>query len=98
MDKMVKASLDWINEIAYPDAGFIHPNDENKVKCASRALFSLGVTIDILEIKDYCIELGFPRESIQRLADWYSRPKGLRLKNGITFTNEELIDCWRQMV
>ena len=43
MDKMLKASLDWINVIAFPKSGFVHPNDENKVKCAARALDKMGI-------------------------------------------------------
>lgn len=63
MDKMLKASLDWINSIAFPNAGFSHPNDENKVKCAARALDKMGVMINNQEVIDYCHTLGMPQES-----------------------------------
>lgn len=96
MDKMVRASLDWINEIAFPDAEFIHPNDENKVKCASRALQKMGVTFDKAEVNIYCNKLGMPRESIEKILDWYSRPKRLRLKNGIKFSPAELKKIWER--
>ena len=94
MDKMLKAALDWINAIAYPNAGFVHPNDENKVKCASRALDSMNVTVDKNEVKDYCMKLGMPQESIDKIVDWFSRPKGINLKNGMSFSNKSLIKIW----
>ena len=98
MDKMLKASLDWLNAIAYPDAGFDHPNDENKVKCASRALDKMGIVIDEQEVIAYCNELRMPKESIDKIIDWYSRPKGLRLKYGMTFSVKDLKDIWSRKI
>lgn len=40
---MLKASLDWINAIAFPNVDFDHPNDESKVKCTARGLDEMGV-------------------------------------------------------
>lgn len=97
MDKMLKASLDWINAIAYPNTGFVHSNDENKVKCASKALNKLCIEINKAEIYDYCIELGMPHESIEKILDWFSRPKGLRLKYGMTFSTSDLKKIWKEM-
>lgn len=98
MDRMLKASLDWINEIAYPEAGFGHPNDENKVKCAARALNKMGVAINEQEVIDYCYELGMPQDSIDKIVDWYSRPKNLRLKYGMTFSTKDLKAIWTRML
>ena len=94
MDKMLKASLDWINEIAFPNAGFDHPNDENKVKCAARALDKMGISINKQEMIDYCNELGMPQESIDKIVDWSSRPKNLRLKYGMSFSTKDLKEIW----
>lgn len=97
MDKMLKASLDWINEIAFPNAGFDHPNDENKVKCASRALNKMGIEINKAEVYDYCEQLGMPQDSIEKIVDWYGRPNGLRLKYGMTFSASDLKSIWIKM-
>lgn len=94
MDKMLKASLDWINSIAFPNTGFGHPNDENKVKCAARALEKMGVAIDSQEVINYCNELEMPQESIDKIVDWYSRPKNLRLKSGMSFSAKDLKEIW----
>jgi hypothetical protein len=94
MDKMLKASLDWINRIANPHAGFIHPNDENKVKCASRALNEMGVLINVPDIISYCYQLGMPQKSIDKIVDWYSRPGSLKLKSGIVFESQNLKKIW----
>lgn len=98
MDKMLKASLDWINEIAYPQSEFDHPNDENKVKCASRALGKMGIEINKEEIEAYCHELGMPSASITKIVDWYSRPKGLRLKEGLQFKYSDLKRMWKERI
>lgn len=55
---MLKASLEWINRHVYTHFELNHPNDENKVKCALRALDKIGVTINTEEIADYCRLLG----------------------------------------
>lgn len=94
MDKMLKASLDWINANAFPDAGFVHPNDENKVKCAALALKDLGVAIDKQEVISYCNELGMPQDSIDKIVDWYGRSNGLRLKYGMRFSTKDLKEIW----
>lgn len=97
MNRMLKASLDWINDIAYPDAGFLHPNDVNKVKCASRALYKMGVEVNKEEVIEYCKQLKMPKEAIDKIVDWYSRPKRLRLTNGITFKYSDLKKVWKEM-
>ena len=94
MDKLLKASLNWINAIAFPNAGFDHPNDENKVKCAARALDKMEVQINNQEVIDYCHVLGMPQESIDKIVDWYGRPKHLRLKDAMTFSTEDQKEIW----
>ena len=94
MDKYVKASLDWLNEIAYPQSEFNHPNDENKVKCASRALNKLGIPVNLDEIREYCLSLNWPQDSIDRLVDWYSRPTRLRLSTGLKWEVKDLKEIW----
>lgn len=98
MNNMIKASLDWINSIAYPQEGFDNFNDENKVKCASRALFEMGIDIneqEKQEIIEYCQRLRMPTASIKKLIDWYTRPKNLRLKNGIKLSTKDLKEIWK---
>ena len=95
MNNIVKASLDWINAVAYPQEGFDDFDDENKVKCAARALSEMGIEINEKEVIDYCRRLGMPKVSIDKIADWYSRPKNLRLKNGKKFSTKDLLESWR---
>ena len=98
MNTIVKASLDWINAEANPQDEFSHPYDENRVKCASRALYQMEIDIDkqeIQEIVDYCQQLKMPKASIRKIADWYSRPKSLRLKYGIELSAEDLMEKWK---
>ncbi len=94
---MLKASLDWINRTAFPNAGFDHPNDENKVKCAARALDKMGVAVNNQEVTDYCHSLGMPQESIEKIVDWYGRPKNLRLKDAMKFSPKDLKEIWSRM-
>lgn len=94
MEKMLKASLDWINAIAFPNAGFVNSNDENKVKCAARALNKMGIVINNQEVVDYCRKLGMPQKSIDKIVDWYSRPKNLRLKAAMKFSFKDLMEIW----
>lgn len=98
MNDFVKASLDWINSAAYPQSEFDHPNDENKVKCASRALSEMGIDIneqEKQEIIEYCQRLRMPSASIKKIVDWYTRPKNIRLKNGIKFSTKDLKEIWK---
>lgn len=96
MDNILKASLDWINAIAFPNSGFVHPNDENKVKCAACALDEMGVVINNQEVIDYCRTLGMPQESVEKIVDWYGRPNSLRLKYGMIFSTKDLREIWSQ--
>ena len=98
MEKLLKASLDWLGEIAYPQAEFHHPNDENAVKCASRALNKFGVPININEVKAYCSDLGWPQKAIEKVVDWYSRPKRLRLKSGWEWETRDLKEIWERLL
>lgn len=98
MDNILKAAIDWINEIAYPGEGFVHSNDENKVKCASRALNKIGVHVSEDEVIRYCEELEMPKESIEKIVKWFSSPNSLRLKSGMVFTVSELQSIWKDMI
>ena len=98
MNRIVKASLDWINSEANPQDEFSHSYDENRVKCASRTLFQREIIIneqDLQEIVDYCQKLGMPKAAIKKIANWYSRPKNLRLKYGIELSAEDLMEKWK---
>lgn len=98
MNDFVKASLNWINANANPQDEFSHSYDENRVKCASRTLSHMKIDIneqEIQEIVDYCQQLRMPKASIKKIADWYKRPKSLRLKYGIEFSAEDLIEQWK---
>ncbi len=95
MDTIVKASLDWINSAAYPHEEFVDFDDENKVKCAARALSEMEIEIDKKEVADYCRKLGMPKTSINKIVDWYSRPNSLRLKYGKRFSTEDLMEVWK---
>ena len=95
MDSTVIASLNWINSQANPQDEFSHPYDENRVKCASRALSKLDIEINEKEVVDYCQKLGMPSASIRKIADWYARPNNLRLKYGIELSTEDLLEIWK---
>lgn len=97
MEKLVKASIDWLNDIAFPMSGFDHPLDENKVKCASRALNKLCVSVDPDEVRRYCISLKWPEDSIDKIVDWYSRPTELRLKPGLNWKTDDLKEIWERL-
>ena len=98
MNSILKASLNWINAAAYPQEGFDNSNDENRVKCASRALSEMKIEINETEVVDYCKQLKMPLTSIKKIVDWYTRPKNLRLKNGIVFSTKDLEDIWKDFM
>ena len=99
MNSLVKASLNWINSAAYPQEEFDNSNDENKVKCAARALSEMEIEIDEKEVTDYCRKLGMPTASIKKIVDWYTRPKNIRLKNGgIKISTKDLKESWENFM
>jgi len=95
MDSTVIASLNWINSEANPQDEFSHSYDENRVKCASRTLSKMGIEINEKEVVDYCKKLGMPNASIKKIVDWYTSPNNLRLKYGIEFSAEDLMEKWK---
>lgn len=46
------------------------------------------------EVIDYCRTLGMPQEAIDKIVDWYGRPKSLRLKDAMKFSAKDLKDIW----
>lgn len=46
------------------------------------------------EVIDYCRTLGMPQEVIDKIVDWYGRPKSLRLKDAMKFSTKDLKDIW----
>jgi hypothetical protein len=57
LDPWVKRAIDWLNNSSYPNEGFDHPLDKDRLKAAANELKELKAKIEREAIIAYCLSI-----------------------------------------
>lgn len=76
LDEKVKNAIEWLKSTSFPNEGFNHPNDKDRLKQMSNALSFYKIQIDKEAIIHYCINNGILYKSAYMIADYFSRAQG----------------------
>lgn len=77
-EKLIKAAMIWINNMANPNEGMTHPLDEDKLKSIANAMASLNVIINPDVIYEEGRSLRICDESIQLIIDTFKKARQRR--------------------
>lgn len=71
VDNRVKGAVKWLFTTSYPNQGYHHPFDNNRLKQMSNALAYFNVPLDFDSVHHYCINNGMLDSSARMTADYF---------------------------
>lgn len=71
---LIKA-IDWLNDTSYPNQGFSHPLDNNRLKSVANALNEMKISIEEESIIAYCHEIGILYNSAYKIIEYFQKAK-----------------------
>lgn len=69
IDEKVQNGIGWLKATSYPNEGFHHPLDSNRLKCMANAIASCGYIVDYNSVLYYCINHGINHDGGRKIAD-----------------------------
>lgn len=96
IDPWVKGAIGWLKATSFPNSGFHHPLDENRLKVAANALKSLKAKIERESIIAYCLSLSIKMESAMKIVDYFNRAqtRAFPLRSSNEYTLDFLKSQW----
>lgn len=79
ISKVAIKAFDWLTQTSFPETGFAHPLDENRVKEAVKALYSFGEVFDE-DMSKHLIELKWPPKAIEKVKKKFDDAKEGKIK------------------
>lgn len=73
VDDRLANAIDWLYDTSYPNEGYHHPNDENRLKNIAVKLKKMRVPVGYDLIVYYCLNHGFIPSAARKTADYIMR-------------------------
>lgn len=73
IDDRLKGAINWLYVTSYPNQGFVHPCDEDRLKQMANALAHYSVDFDGDALIHYCIHNGIVESSAIKIAEYFRR-------------------------
>jgi len=71
LDERVINGIEWLWATSFPNEGFIHPLDHNRLKCMANALAAKDVSLDFYAVLHYCITHKINHEGGRKIAEHF---------------------------
>lgn len=94
IDKWVKGAIDWLKITSYPNSGFHHPNDSDRLKVASNALAQLKAQINREAIIAYCLNTSLTMDAAEKICDHFSKAQIRKFKASKDYSLSFLKERW----
>ena len=78
--KKIINAIEWLGATSYPNEGFGHPLDLNRLKCMANALATIDVDLDYYSVLHYCITHGINHDGGRKIADHFVNARIKRFK------------------
>lgn len=79
VDDRVKGAVRWLKATSYPNEGYHHPNDEDRLKQMSNALAYYDVPLDFNSVHHYCINNGLIDFAARKTAEYFVKAQTRKL-------------------
>lgn len=80
LEERVINGIEWLWGTSFPNEGFIHPLDLNRLKCMANALAAKEVSLDYYSVLHYCITHKINHEGGRKIADYFVKAQSKRFK------------------
>ena len=92
INERVINAIEWLRATSYPNEGFVHPLDLNRLKSMANALATNQVPVDYYSVLHYCITHKINHEGGRMIADHFVKAQTRKFKTdgnySITFLTE----------
>ena len=73
IDDRVANAIDWLKQTSFPNEGYHHPNDEERLKNVAVTLKKMHMPVEYDSIVYYCLNNGFIPSAARKTADYIMR-------------------------
>ena len=97
IDNRLKGAIKWLQSTSFPEAGFVHPNDEDRLKQMANAIAHYGLDYDNDALIHYCINNGILETPARKMAHYFEKAKrrkfSTREKTDYRFLKQMMEEC-----
>ncbi len=80
LDERVVNGIEWLWATSYPNEGFCHPLDLNRLKCMANALASNNIDLDYYSVLHYCFTHKINHDGGRKIADYFVKARVKKFK------------------
>ena len=96
IDEKIQNAIGWLKATSYPNEGFIHPLDLNRLKCMSNAIAQSGLIADYDAILHYCLNHGIRHRGGRKIAEYFVKAQTNKFKTDGNYPFKFLVDMMNE--
>lgn len=96
IDEKIQNAIGWLKATSYPNEGFIHPLDLNRLKCMSNAIAQSGLSVDYDAIFHYCLNHGIWHKGGRKIAEYFVKAQTKKFKTDGNYSFKFLVDMMNE--
>lgn len=73
IDTRIKGAIEWLKATSYPNEGYHHPNDENRLKDMANAIKNYHIPFEHDALIHYCIHNGLLYDSACKTVEYFEK-------------------------
>lgn len=95
INSTVLKAIDWLKATSFPNEGFHHPLDEDRLKSVSNALHEMNIPIEDESIIKYCHENGILYKAAYKMIDFFQKAKITRFRTRDNYKTDFFRERWQ---
>ena len=96
VDEKIQNAIGWLKATSYPNEGFIHPLDLNRLKSMSNAIAQSGIIADYDAVLHYCLNHGIWHKGGRRIAEYFVNAQTKKFKTDGNYSFKFLVDMMNE--
>ena len=73
IDSRIKGAIEWLKATSYPNEGYNHPFDENRLKSMANAIKQLKIPFEHDSLLHYCISNGLTNDAALKTIEYFEK-------------------------
>lgn len=73
IDTRIKGAIEWLKATSYPNEGYHHPLDENRLKSMANAIKELNIPFEHDSLLHYCINNGLTNDAALKTIEYFEK-------------------------
>lgn len=73
IDSRIKGAIEWLKATSYPNEGYHHPLDENRLKSMANAIKQLKIPFEHDSLLHYCINNGLTNDAALKTIEYFEK-------------------------